>query len=543
MEDGAFSGLRALQKLVINFNPLLRNLTSFKGIANVREISITNNSIEFVPVDAFAGVPLVSTLSLAGNRIAHVASGTFRALGALKELILDDNNIKLIKTETFTGLNVLNKLSLNGNTGLKISSGVFRDIIKLKELTLNRLGQGAPLVLPAYLLSGLHQLTTLELQNNSLNEFPSRIFLPVAPNLVNLDLSQNKLGHLEPSDLKYLGNLKSLDLSQTQLNIIPRGTFRPLPGIQKLRLKNNNITHIDNDTFTRLQNLITLDLGNNNINEFEYDSFNDLPNLQNLYLNSNGMIWISSDIFRKLEKLRILLLDSNAFRTLSPEMFTDLVRKTGEYGIPQVTLGDNPIECNCSMQVMKDWMLENQAGIHLMVQCASPPKFLGRFVEGIRDDEYGCSAPVIRGCCDNIVKLKLNKDIKIKCQATGNPTPVISYHVVSGNPFPENRTNFSQDGATVTILNVTFDTSGVFECEAKNIMGSSVSYYRLMFENDDNNTAAIWIGIGLGCVIVIIISTALVSNIYRSKRCSCLRGRRVRNDEAALVNSANYIRF
>ncbi|XP_064646809.1 leucine-rich repeats and immunoglobulin-like domains protein 1 [Lineus longissimus] len=540
IEDGAFSGLTSLQKLVIHFNPLLKNISILKGIENVLQIYITNNSIMSVPAEAFGSTSRVSTLSLAGNRIESLSSGLFQTLGSLQELILDDNNITHIQTGTFKGLKVLTKLSLNGNAGLKLTDGDFRYLSNLKELTLNGIKVGAPLVLPRNILSGLRSLATLELQNNSLETFPSNILQPVLPNMASIDVSQNKLGLIDPSAFKGLEKLKKLDLSKNNLSLIPKETFKFLQGLQKLRLKFNNMTFIKNDTFTGLNSLITLDMGNNHINEFEYDCFHGLQTVQNLYLNENEMTQIRPGIFRNLPKLILLMLDTNKFQTLSPEMFTGLLRMTVKYGVPQVSFGDNFIECNCSMRVMKDWMLRNEARIHLMVSCTYPEKFRDRYVEQISDDEYGCSAPSIDGCCNNTVKLKVHRMAKITCTASGNPRPEISFSVVSGNPFPENKTIFSQDGV-VMILNVTWDTSGVFTCDARSIMGISTSYYRLVPEKSGSSPLGVWIGIGVGCFILLLICIMSLTYILNSRKCGLPS--RKRTDDTTLVENGNYSGF
>ena len=123
---------------------------------------------------------------------------------------------------------------------------------KLKQLDLshNRIIQ-----LPSALCSSLHNLKSLALSNNGLQEFPHAIFTHQV--LETLDLSGNELGNLAPQPAQLSNSLLKLDLSNNGITIFPHWINEAFPCLNRLFLSENQIEIIPEMTrgFHDLQEL------------------------------------------------------------------------------------------------------------------------------------------------------------------------------------------------------------------------------------------------------------------------------------------------
>ncbi|MFK7907226.1 MAG: COR domain-containing protein, partial [Chitinophagales bacterium] len=179
----------------------------------------------------------------------------------------------------------------------------------------------------------LHQLQYLNLSDNS--SFETLYFATSLPNLLHLDLSDNKLSTLHL--LSGFEQLHTLDVSRNKLQKTTfEGNYPQLqlldfsgneltdfevpadaPCLQYLYLSNSQIQQI---TFqSKMPNLEILHLSNNQLQHFHLpDGF---KKLQHLRLDKNKLEQLEFADYRELKAMRYLFLKENQLQDIPPEIW------------------------------------------------------------------------------------------------------------------------------------------------------------------------------------------------------------------------------
>lgn len=148
----------------------------------LKYLSVTHNEIVRIEEDSFGNSRDLLTLDLANNKIETIKRATFQNLKNLKELDLTGNCLTKIPD-----LNVNKQLltiSLGYNKIETIRTGSFRELEFLKKIILS---------------------------NNRICKIETDSFIDLI-NLEELDLSHNRLHHLDRFWMRQQGSLKSLDV-------------------------------------------------------------------------------------------------------------------------------------------------------------------------------------------------------------------------------------------------------------------------------------------------------------------------------------------
>lgn len=99
-------------------------------------------------------------------------------------------------------------------------------------------------------------------------------------NLTFLDVSYNKLAHLEPEYMSKLKNLKTLNISgHTQMNLMEiRSTFQMLPELRTLSMA--DMGSLPLGVFISVSHIKVLNISGNHINNETLQILNPLTNLK-----------------------------------------------------------------------------------------------------------------------------------------------------------------------------------------------------------------------------------------------------------------------
>lgn len=234
----------------------------------------------------------------------------------IKYVYLQDNNLKELKAASFVNATDLRWLILDRNqlTNGAVEKGVFDKLKNLEKLHINNNNLTEPLgplaktmnelkitgnklsKFPAGMLSGLENLTLVDLHNDELTSDGIAGAFKGLKSLIYLDVSKNKLGKL-PAGLP--SSIEMLYVDYNDVSSIPKEFTNKLPRLQYLRIAHNKLADsgIPAGVFN-VSNLIELDLS--------YNKLKTIPevheNLENLYLQVNEIssefyLWLPHSLF------------------------------------------------------------------------------------------------------------------------------------------------------------------------------------------------------------------------------------------------------
>lgn len=325
-----FAGLGSLTTLVLRTRNTDWNLNlelhhdSFRGLTELRDLSLAENGIYEVPKEVFCPMYSLRALNLSRNHFNDVTQLLFSDWGkgpsapgkacntGLEKLDLSHNDITILPDNSFTALRSLTILHLEHNLLTEVAD---RSFVGLVALQLLNMSNNKIIALPPELFQSSRKIRQIFLQNNSITV-------------------------LAPGLLEGLDQLEVLDLSRNALNSewINRDTFAGLIRLLDLNLSNNKIDRIDRHVFRGLYSLQQLDLGQNLIEKLSDNSFTDLKNLNSLILSNNRLKQVNQFDFSELYVLKLLWLDSNYVTEIHDKAFENLTH------LHDLGLNDNKLE-------------------------------------------------------------------------------------------------------------------------------------------------------------------------------------------------------
>ena len=224
--------------------------------------------------------------------------------------------------------------SRNQSGSLSLLAGMFSRFTELGSLDLsdNKLGH-----IERRIFNGLDRLTELDLSRNLLTAVPDYAFAELS-GLETLSLNDNRIGG-EVTQLSFWGaqQLKVLNLSRNALTGLADGAFEENKNLESLWLQSNDIARIHADALDGLSELKLLSLSRNELTELPEDTFVDLTSLEHLWLYGNRLSDLPAGLFSGLTELRTLSLSGNQLTSVPDGVFSDLT------ALEQLWLLDNGI--------------------------------------------------------------------------------------------------------------------------------------------------------------------------------------------------------
>ena len=156
-------------------------------------------------------------------------------------------------------------------------------------------------------------IKTLKLNNNKIQSV--HLTFIFYTNLMDLDLSVNKIKNLGSKNFEFQMNLIKLNVSRNSIKNLHRDCFKGLEKLAILDLSDNLIEEINDKLyFKHLRNLKELNLSKNNIYLIETGAFDHVENLKRLVLSGNQLMKIPDDAMHSLKNLVELDLNNNLIR-------------------------------------------------------------------------------------------------------------------------------------------------------------------------------------------------------------------------------------
>ncbi|XP_061709855.1 carboxypeptidase N subunit 2-like [Cydia pomonella] len=198
-----------------------------------------------------------------------------------------------------------------------VSDNDLTTAIVLKGCRITSIEEGALGALPA--------LEDIDLSQNSLQALTR--MLDKTPNLLKLNLSNNRIESLQLNIFDALTKLKSLDLSNNVIlgrNIQSR-VFEELHHIEFLDLSGNFMTGTPENLLQALQSIKTLKLSRCNLDEVpKFATHPNLNSMTRLTLSANLITALHNKLFINSEKLESIEFDDNLIEFIQEDVFKSL---------------------------------------------------------------------------------------------------------------------------------------------------------------------------------------------------------------------------
>lgn len=214
----------------------------------------------------------------------------------------------------------------------------------------------------------LEQLTDLYLSGNQMEYVDSMVFDNL-PNLVRLDLSNNRIQNFSERALPEDNSLQLLNLSRSfhnhsnldlDLSFLRGGNFRQLTSLD---LSNNDLVILPDGVLAGLPSLVALSLQNSSIIAIQ-----------------NGTL--------KVPPLRDLDLRDNSLRDLPTTTMVEFGLKPGL----RVRLAGNPWRCDCFIDDMLLWLKNSTQVVDLQnLTCSDPEALRHQPLTQVEQSQLKCS--------------------------------------------------------------------------------------------------------------------------------------------------------
>lgn len=282
---------------------LKKFITPYNTYKNLRYLDLSANQLK--ELDRHGGVLGQMTklhyLDLSSNLFEVFVSNAFYNLTELRELILTKNRL-----ESITGIELIQS---SRSSTLQLLSPKSSYYLAEKE--------NAPYALSStssyekhLLFLYLNNLINLQLSYNKLHNLPRNAFQGLE-SLKKLDLSHNKIRTVSFQVFKETLNLEYLDLSYNEFGTILDNFFITNPNIKTLLINNNIMDKLTMNSLQGLFNLHTLDLSNNRITSIDRNAFFSLGELKYLNLKNNHLETLPSTIFSAQIQCNFIDLSGN----------------------------------------------------------------------------------------------------------------------------------------------------------------------------------------------------------------------------------------
>lgn len=318
-------------KNLITLNLARNNVTklekgTFTGAGSLTSIDLSGNNIEEIDEKAFIELPNLKTLILSSNKITSISDKTFDFIKNLRKVSLDNNELEQLSGKIFLGNQQIQEIDLNGNKISEFDLVLFDNmpnILKFVDLSYNMLVSFSMQCQTFSYKYDFPEYLYLNLSNNFLNE------LGISTNfsITHLYLGNNNVTSMDR--VSKLNNLIELDLSFNKLGRLEMTSLSNLTHLSYLNLESTGITNIEYGTFSHQTRLITLDIAYNQLKEIDFSMFASLSELQSLYIDGNNLTSLDFiQLFDTFPKLGVIGMQDNQFNcTLLAKVISELTRR------------------------------------------------------------------------------------------------------------------------------------------------------------------------------------------------------------------------
>ncbi|CAG9764908.1 unnamed protein product [Ceutorhynchus assimilis] len=237
-----------------------------------------------------------------------------------------DQNIPVLKENSISDLEDLDEITIASCKLKEIEPGAFKNVGLLRQLSL---------------------------KDNELEEIRNGVFNNLG--LVALDLSNNRIKHIEADALSYLPRLLNINLADNLIKSWDKRWFYKCPLLTRISMQNNSIEKLAAEGFSNLNGnkkfgsvKLTMNLifSYNKIREIDDNAFTGLGAINNLWLDNNQLTEFPDTLLEHVE-VQDLRLEHNNITCLNGDLNQIIKAETSH-------MDGNPFDCNC-LEKMKTW--------------------------------------------------------------------------------------------------------------------------------------------------------------------------------------------
>ena len=291
-------------------------------------------------------------------------------------------------------------LQLNNLSESNIGPLASARLSKLRELNL---GHNIMRSIPDGMFFNMKQLRKLNLDSNAINSYGQGSFQGLN-SLTSLDISYNSLRGLVPGGFHHTPRLTELDIrGENSVSFeMTRASISGLENtLEKLILTDTSvIEHSMWDAVKLLNNLMDLKLDGTKITHIPEFQFINNPRLETLMIANNQITEINQrNMYGLSRSLKNFNAINNNIRTVDQCTFTDLSK------IENLYLNRNPLDCDCRLRWLKEFMVTKVAVNHifrykLSAKCATPAPLKARSLFRVDLEQLVCDEDASSTCED-----------------------------------------------------------------------------------------------------------------------------------------------
>uniref|UniRef100_H2Y4T5 TIR domain-containing protein n=1 Tax=Ciona savignyi TaxID=51511 RepID=H2Y4T5_CIOSA len=312
---GCFVALERLHLQLNNIDILFRWV--FRGLAKLKVLNLSANSLVQVPQQSIGGLPRLESLDLSANPLHDFTVGdyTFSNVAGLRRIDLSHNKLASVHSAAFSDVPSLREIDLSNNNLQRVPfllrSSTPRTVDRI-SLAWNKILDDTlsfDITATTEQVSLYNQARYVDLAGNWFTSFRSG---EIDTALEGINVSHCKIQDLEKGSLPLLTNitLRTLDLIDGIQRGLNAGMFSGLK-VKFLFLSKCNIRQISSSAFNGSTHMKVIDLSWNKISMIPGSLFRHNPMLEVINLRGNRISQMEPAAFAFLAHLRSLDVQNN----------------------------------------------------------------------------------------------------------------------------------------------------------------------------------------------------------------------------------------